>query len=156
LIDPLCRCFPFLDSVLLDLYPACAEELYSDVVIILCNPSFIPMLYGFVPLETGIARDSRFLGLSRRCRESSFRLRKFGSFHIHGGRFGSWRHRCRNGVVPSPQCIAGLHNAGDGRSVLELVTRPESSVSQRRPTSTIGRRPYILRGCSHTHSRGST
>jgi hypothetical protein len=40
------------------------------------------MLYGFVPLETGIARDSRFLGLSRRCRESSFHLRKFGSFQV--------------------------------------------------------------------------
>jgi hypothetical protein len=34
LIDPLRRCFTLLDSVLLDLYPACAEELYSDVVII--------------------------------------------------------------------------------------------------------------------------
>jgi hypothetical protein len=40
------------------------------------------VLYGFVPLETGIARDSRFLGLSRRCRESGFRSRKFGSFHV--------------------------------------------------------------------------
>jgi hypothetical protein len=39
------------------------------------------VLYGFVPLETGIARDSLFLGLSRRCRESGFRSRKFGSFH---------------------------------------------------------------------------
>jgi hypothetical protein len=40
------------------LYPACAEELYSDVVIIIfCNSSFIPVLYGFVPLETGFARD---------------------------------------------------------------------------------------------------
>jgi hypothetical protein len=39
------------------------------------------VLYGFVPLETRIARDSRVLGLSRRCRESSFHLRKFGSFH---------------------------------------------------------------------------
>jgi hypothetical protein len=81
-IDPLRRCFAFLDSVPLDLYPACAEELYSDVVIILCNPSFIPVLYGFVPLGTGIARDSHFLGLSRRCKESGFRSRKFGSFHI--------------------------------------------------------------------------
>jgi hypothetical protein len=63
------------------MYPACAEELYSDVVIIiLCNSSFIPVLYGFVPLETGIARDSLFLGLSRMCRESGFRSRKFGSF----------------------------------------------------------------------------
>jgi hypothetical protein len=82
-VDPLRRCFTFLDSVLLDLYPACAEELYSDVVIlILCNSSFIPVLYGFVPLETGIARDSLFLGLSRRCRESGFRSGKFGSFHV--------------------------------------------------------------------------
>jgi hypothetical protein len=79
--DPLRRCFTFLDSVLLDLYPACAEELYSDVVIKLCNYSFIPVLYGFVPLEIGIARDSLFLGLSRKCRESGFRSRKFGSFH---------------------------------------------------------------------------
>jgi hypothetical protein len=39
-------------------------------------------LYGFVPLETGIARDSLFLGLSRRCTESGFRSRKFGSFHL--------------------------------------------------------------------------
>jgi hypothetical protein len=66
----------------MDLYPACAEELYYDVVIILCNSSFIPVLYGFVPLETGIARDSRFLGLSRRCRDTGFRSRKFGSFHV--------------------------------------------------------------------------
>jgi hypothetical protein len=72
------RCFTFLDSVLSDLYPACAEELYSDVVIILCNSYFIPMLYGFVPLEIGIARDSLLLGPSRRCRESGFRSRKFG------------------------------------------------------------------------------
>jgi hypothetical protein len=65
------------------LYPACAEELYSDVVtLILCNSSFIPVLYGFVPLETGIARDSLFPGLSRRCRESGFRSRKFGSFQV--------------------------------------------------------------------------
>jgi hypothetical protein len=65
------------------LYPACAEELYSDVVIIiLCNSSFIPVLYGFVPLETGIARDSLSLGLSRRCRESGFRSRKFGSLQV--------------------------------------------------------------------------
>jgi hypothetical protein len=42
------------------------------------------MLYGFVPLEIGIARDSSFLGLSQRCRESGFRLRKFGSFHLQG------------------------------------------------------------------------
>jgi hypothetical protein len=42
-------------------------------------------LYGFVPLETGIARDSLFLGLSRRCRESGFRSRKFGSFQREGG-----------------------------------------------------------------------
>jgi hypothetical protein len=71
--------------------------LYSDVVIIiLCNSSFIFVLYGFVPLETGFARDSLFLGLSRRCRESGFRSRKFGSFHyrpislIHGlGKFFS-------------------------------------------------------------------
>jgi hypothetical protein len=62
------------------LCPACAEELYSDVVIILCNSSFIPVLYGFVPLATGIACDSLFLGLSQRCRESGFRSRKFGSF----------------------------------------------------------------------------
>jgi hypothetical protein len=61
-------CFTFLDSVLSDLYLICAEDLYSDVVIILCNSSFIPVLYGFVPLETVIARDSLFLGLSRRCR----------------------------------------------------------------------------------------
>jgi hypothetical protein len=82
-VDPLRRCFTFLDSVLLDLYPACAEELYSDVVIIiLCNSSFIPVLYGFVPLETGIARDSLFLELSRRCRESGFRSQKSGSFHM--------------------------------------------------------------------------
>jgi hypothetical protein len=40
------------------------------------------VLYGFVPLETGIARDSLFLGLSRRCRESGFRLRKLGSFQM--------------------------------------------------------------------------
>jgi hypothetical protein len=40
------------------------------------------MLYGFVPLETGIARDRRFLGLSWRCRESSFRLRRIGSFQV--------------------------------------------------------------------------
>jgi hypothetical protein len=66
----------------MDLYLACAEELYSNVVIILCNSSFIPVLYGFVPLETGIARDSLFLGLSRRCRESGFRSRKFGSFQV--------------------------------------------------------------------------
>jgi hypothetical protein len=65
---------------MLDLYPACAEELYSDVVIILCIFSFIPVLYGLVPLEIGIARDNLFLGLSRRCRESGFRSRKFGSF----------------------------------------------------------------------------
>jgi hypothetical protein len=38
------------------------------------------VLYGFVPLETGIARDSLFLGLSRRCRESGFRSWKFWSF----------------------------------------------------------------------------
>jgi hypothetical protein len=82
LIDPLRRCFTYLDSVLLDLYPACAEELYSDVVIILCISPFIPVLYGFVPLETWIAHDSRFLGLSRRCRESSFHLRKFSSFQL--------------------------------------------------------------------------
>jgi hypothetical protein len=75
-------CFTFLDSVLMDLYQACVEELYSDVVIILCNSSFIPVLYGFVPLETGIARDSLFLGLSRRCGESGFRSRKFGLFHF--------------------------------------------------------------------------
>jgi hypothetical protein len=81
LIDPLRMCSTFIDSVLLNLYLTCAEELYSDVVIILCNPSFIVLLYGFVPLETGIARDSLFLGLSRRCRESGFRSRKFGSFH---------------------------------------------------------------------------
>jgi hypothetical protein len=56
--------------------------LYSDVVIILFNSSFIPVLYGYVPLETGIARDSLFLGLSRKCRESGFRSRKFGSFHL--------------------------------------------------------------------------
>jgi hypothetical protein len=80
-IDLLRRCFTFLDSVLLDLYPTCAKELYSDVVIILCNSSFIPVLYGFVPLETSIARDSLFLGLSQRCRELGFRSRKFGSFH---------------------------------------------------------------------------
>jgi hypothetical protein len=43
------------------------------------------VLYGFVPLETGIARDSLFLGLSRRCRESGFRSRKFGSFQIWRG-----------------------------------------------------------------------
>jgi hypothetical protein len=67
---------------LLDLYPACAEELYSDVVIIYCNVSYIPVLYGFVPLETGIARDSRFLGLSQWCKESSFRLWKYGSFQV--------------------------------------------------------------------------
>jgi hypothetical protein len=78
----LCRCFTFLDSVLLDLYPACAQELYSDVVIILCNSSFIAVLYGFVPLETRIARDSLFLGLSRRCRESGFRSWKFVLFHV--------------------------------------------------------------------------
>jgi hypothetical protein len=64
----------------MDLYPACAEELYSNVVIILCKSSFIPVLYGFVPLETGIARDSLFRGLSQRFRESSFPSRKFGSF----------------------------------------------------------------------------
>jgi hypothetical protein len=64
------------------LYPACAEELYSDVVIKLCNYSFILVLYGFVPLETGIARDSLFLGLSWRCRESGFHSRKFGSFQL--------------------------------------------------------------------------
>jgi hypothetical protein len=40
------------------------------------------VLYGFVPLETGIARDSLFLGLSRRCGESGFRSRKFGLFHF--------------------------------------------------------------------------
>jgi hypothetical protein len=40
------------------------------------------VLYGFVPLETGIARDSLFLGLSRRCRESGFRSRKFGSLQF--------------------------------------------------------------------------
>jgi hypothetical protein len=77
--DPLRRCFTFLDSVLLELYPACAEELYSDVVIMSCNPSFVPVLYGFVPLEIGIARDSLFLGL---CRESGFRSRKFGLFQM--------------------------------------------------------------------------
>jgi hypothetical protein len=59
--------------------------LYSDVVIILCNSSFIPVLYGLVPLETGIARDSLFLGLSQRCRESGFHSRKFGSFHVKDG-----------------------------------------------------------------------
>jgi hypothetical protein len=80
--DPLRRCFIFLDLVLSDLYPACAEELYPDVVIILCNSSFVPVLYGFVPLETWIARDRLFLGRSRRCRESGFRSRKFGSFQV--------------------------------------------------------------------------
>jgi hypothetical protein len=70
------RSFTFLDSVLSDLYPACAEELYSDVITIECIVSFISVLYGFVPLETGIAHDSRFLGLSQRCRESSLHLRK--------------------------------------------------------------------------------
>jgi hypothetical protein len=72
-IDPLHRCFTFLDSILSDLYQACAEELYSDVVIILCNSYFIPVLYGFVPPEIGIARDSLCLGLSQRCRESGLR-----------------------------------------------------------------------------------
>jgi hypothetical protein len=81
-IDSLRRSFSSLDSILMDLYSACVEELYSDVVVILCNSSFIIMLYGFVPLETGIARDSCFLRLSRRCRESGFRSRKFGSFHL--------------------------------------------------------------------------
>jgi hypothetical protein len=38
------------------------------------------VLYGFVPLETGIARDSIFRGLSRRCRESGSRSRILGSF----------------------------------------------------------------------------
>jgi hypothetical protein len=64
----------------MDLYPVCAEELYSDVVIVLCNSSSISVLYGYVPLETGIARDSRFLGLSQRFRELGFRSQKFGSF----------------------------------------------------------------------------
>jgi hypothetical protein len=82
LIVLLCRCFTFLDSVRLDLYPTCVEELYSDVVIILCNSSFISVLYGFVPLETGIARDSHFPGLSRRCKESGFHSRKLGSFQV--------------------------------------------------------------------------
>jgi hypothetical protein len=40
------------------------------------------MLYGFVPLEIGIARDSLFLGLSRRCRELGLRSRQFGSFQV--------------------------------------------------------------------------
>jgi hypothetical protein len=39
-------------------------------------------MYRLVPLETGIARDSLFLGLSQRCRESGFRSRKFGSFQF--------------------------------------------------------------------------
>jgi hypothetical protein len=67
---------------MLDLYPTCAEELYSDVVILYCNVSFIPVVYGFVPLETRIACDSLFLGLSRRCRELDYRSRKFGSFQV--------------------------------------------------------------------------
>jgi hypothetical protein len=84
LIDPLRRCFTFLDPVQMDLYLACAEELYSDVVVILCKSSIIPVLYGFVPLETGIARDSLFLGLLERCRESGFRSRRFSSFQWYG------------------------------------------------------------------------
>jgi hypothetical protein len=48
------RCFTFLDSVLMDLYPAYAKELYSDVVIIFRNSSFIPMLYGFYHMRQGL------------------------------------------------------------------------------------------------------
>jgi hypothetical protein len=47
------------------------------------------LLYGFVPLETRVARDSRFLGLSRGCRESSFCLWKFDSFQYVFVSFGS-------------------------------------------------------------------
>jgi hypothetical protein len=66
------------------LYPACAEELYSDVVIIiLCNSSFIPVLYGFVPLETGIARVASSWDYHRGA-ESRVSVRgKFGSFQLH-------------------------------------------------------------------------
>jgi hypothetical protein len=69
----------------------------SDVVIMLCNVSFISILYGFVPLETGIARDSCFLGLSRRCRESGFHSRKFGSFQPALGRRDAGRAGGRAG-----------------------------------------------------------
>jgi hypothetical protein len=54
LIDPLCRCFPFLDSVLLDLYPACAEELYSDVVIIYVILLVFPCYMDLYHLRQGL------------------------------------------------------------------------------------------------------
>jgi hypothetical protein len=59
------------------------------------------LLYGFVPLETGVARDSCFLGLSRRCRESSFHLRNFGSFQqgcARGTCIALHRSACRGGL----------------------------------------------------------
>ena len=66
----------------MDLYPACAEEMYSDVIIILCDATILFVLYGFVSPETGIARDSHFLGLSQRCRGLDSPLREFGPFQL--------------------------------------------------------------------------
>jgi hypothetical protein len=53
------------------------------------------VLYEFVPLETGIARDSLFLGLSQRCKESGFRSRKFGLFQCRAGPAWHSRVSCR-------------------------------------------------------------
>ena len=44
--------FTLHDSVLLDLYPACAEEMYSDAIINSCYAIFV--LYDFITSETGI------------------------------------------------------------------------------------------------------
>ena len=36
---------------------------------------------------------------------------------------GSWRHRRQSGAGPPAQCVAGRHNDGDGRAVLELAAQ---------------------------------
>jgi hypothetical protein len=97
------------------------KRLYSDVVIILCHSSFIPVLYGFVPLETRIARDSLFLGLSQRCRESGFRSRKFSSFQFWWTI--TWLWSAHEVFLLSPKsCLKPWSESEDQELVLEELT----------------------------------
>jgi hypothetical protein len=57
----------------------------------------------------------------------------------------------------APQRQEWLHNAGDGRTAPEMVDETCSIClgPRRRRSRAPGRRPYILRGCFHSLSRGS-
>jgi hypothetical protein len=79
-MEPLLDVLFLFDSVPLDLYPACAEEMYSDY-----DKSMLYSMFSFC-MDFWYCSDRGLhvvahLGLPLRCRESGFHSGKTGSFY---------------------------------------------------------------------------